>query len=656
MLAESIHLQRLYSITLLLLVTSCNNQELVVTAKLLFTDQPIQCPPICMESALDSDTPSPITFEVCFSSGECMPLASGNSILVRSAVTVQAPDGESIGEQLPSLEEGVYLKFDRWSDGNTNNPRSVNVGDSRIDLTAYYDVSTPTPIGSTARSRGCGNKAGIYTGLSASWAPVVDTPKYHVVQGPVMSSSVSDEDLYTVHESNDLNIWIQLSKREQVRMLSAKNGTLGHRPGQIEVELESGSIPTWAWPSEEVPSKRGNPDDSAETADIAWVKGKWIFDCGHQDSNISHGAWTEIHPPVATAVMRGTRGGKLFLRDDIIKYFPELNDRSTGIQGVQVDMWLNEDVGKGAAESVQCATALANNQGCIFEPVLDIKQVHEFDIPLPPPPPGLDPSAVFRVKVLRLQEGQPAPEITQVSSLGVNKLHVKLDLTNYSDSWRTCDLQNELYGENLINCQGSAYGATIIAGWEIFQYPADLVRVRLVVNNLQLFGDYETEGGNGEYRMWLQVGPAAALGGDPLQSINLALHQINPDLASAPGEGEGYPLMLDGAPLRFHFNIRENNAESNRIRLYLNGYEEDAIWDDDLNTLERIFYKDNLFWEYAGGFPDWSTSAYGEETIYGTSRDSTLPPIFYGDQILGGGGIFFNHRLDYFLEKVVISP
>lgn len=656
MLDRITDLKYLYPLLIIPILISCNNQELTVTAKLLFTDQNIECPPICMEGPTDSDTPSPLSFKICFPDDDCLQIESGKSIIMSSSVTVKAPDGESPGEQLPTLEEGVFLKFDRWSDGNTDNPRTIAMGDAISDLVAYYDISVPQAIGTTASSRGCGNIAGIITGLSSSWAPVVDTPNYHIVQGPVMSSRVSDEDLYTIHESNDLNMWILLSEREQVKMLSSKNGQLGNRPGQIEVELESGSIPTWAWPSEEVPDKEGQPDVSSNNADIAWIKGVWIFDCGHQDSEISHGAWTEIHPPIATAVMRGTRNGKLFLKQDISEYFPDLNELATGIEGVQVDLWLNEDVGEGAAKSVQCAMALANNQGCIFDQVLDINDIHEFDIPLPPPPDGLDPAAVFRIKVLRLQEGQPEPEITQIVSNGVRKLHVKLDLTDYNDTWRTCTLQNELYNQDLINCQGNAYGATIIAGWEIFKNPADLNRVRLMVHNLQLFGDYETEGGNGEYKIWLDLGPGAAFGGDPLNSSHIALHKINKDLTSAPGEGESYPLYEDGSPLTFYFNIRENNPESNRIRIFLNGYEQDAIWDDDLNNLERIFYKDDVFWEVAGVSPSWAPSSYGEEKMFGAFRAGTSPPISYEDGIFGESSVpSFNHRLDYFMEEIELE-
>jgi hypothetical protein len=641
----------------LLILVSCTAQrELTITAKFLVNDQPIQCPPICVEvdnPTSGSDTTKPISFEICNADADCVEVESGQSAQMLSNATVRAPDGISRGEQLPTMEKESYLKFMEWGDGSTDNPREVGVGPSPADLTAYFAAWEPLTVATTATARGCGNGAGILLGTSSAWAPVVDQPEFQTVQGPVTDSHVSAVDLFSNHTTNDVNMWILLSREEQFNLLSEKNGELGHRPGQIEIEWEEGSWPMWAWPSPESQGLDEPPVPDPDDADIAWVKGAWIFDCAHQDDGIVQGAWTEIHPPIAVAVMRGTAQGRLFLKEDIATYFPELHEKATGIQGVQVDLWINGDAGP-AVESVKCAKAWGQGAGCIATPVFDITGIYEFDIPLPPAPTPLEPEAQFRVQFLRLEPDQPMPEITpSVIDATTNQLHLRLDLSDYKDKWSTCQKQNDLPGENLVNCAGAAYGVTVIAGWEVFAYPTDLHRVRLMVNSIEIHDDGEGEDGDGEYKMWLEVGPGAALAGDPLNPATVALHRINPSLNSVEGNGETYPLIQNGNALVFFFNIRESDPASNLLSLYLHGYEDDPIWDDELRDLVRVFYRDSVVWEVSGIAPDWAPASYGMETFFGTVRANTTPPIPYSDPVPGDCSVpCTNHWFDYIIEEV----
>ncbi|MFN2234138.1 MAG: hypothetical protein ACK2U1_07905 [Anaerolineales bacterium] len=644
----------------IVILASCTpNKELVITAKFLANDQTIECPPICVEvddPPSGPDTSEPISIEVCPVGTDCFQLESGQSVKVSSDVTVRVPDGISPGQQLPTMEKDSYLKFMEWSDGNTDNPRTVEFSAGAADLTAYFAAWEPLTVSSDATDRGCGNDVGIWLGTSASWAPVTDQPQYQIVQGPVTSSHVSDADLYTVHKTNDVNMWILLPREEQFSLLSEKNGQLGNRPGQIEIEWESGSYPTWAWPSPEVLEPDEPPIPNIDDADIAWVKGTWIFDCGHQDSAIEQGAWTEIHPPIATAVMRGTREGRLFFKEYISTFYPELelHEEAKGIQAVQVDMWINGDGGEGAVKSVKCAKAFGDGAGCIFNPVFDITGVYEFDVPLPPAPSPLDPEAQFHIGFRRLQPGQPVPEITPTFfTEATDHLHVKLDLSNYKDAWSTCKQQNELPGENLVNCAGDAYGVTMIAGWEVFKYPTDLHLVRLTVNSIQIFDDMEGEGTDGEYKLWLDVGPSGALTGDAPGNGHVALHTINPALNDVAGNGESYSLTQNGNSLVFLFNVRENNPESNKISLTLDGYEEDLIWDDKLRKLVRVFHQG--FVTFDGTPPGGALPSYGMETVFGTVRANTSSPIPYSDYVrrIPDACInCFTHSLDYTIEEV----
>lgn len=645
---------------------------LTITAKYLANDQPIQCPTTCMEvdnPKSGSDTTKPLSFEVCSASTGCFQLESGTSAKVHSNATIKAPDGISRGQQLPALEKDVYLKFQKWNDGVGAFPRTLGSTADNVDLIAYYAAWEPATVATTSSGRGCGNDVEIFLGTGAQWAPVQDQPEFNEIEGPVTDSHVSDTDFYGNHNSNDVNMWVLLSGEEVFKMLSRNvSGQYGQRSGQIVVEWEEGSYPTWAWASRETVNQDEPAVPKIDDADYVWVKGKWIFDCGHEDDQILQGAWTEIHPPLATAVMRGTREGKLFLKDDVSKYFPDLHKRATGLQGVQVDLWINGD-GGGAVESVKCAMTWAAGMGCVFTPVFDIRGVYEFDVPLPPAPSPLYSEAKFRVKFLRLQSGQPQPVVTPaVVTSSTTELHVKVDLSNYTDTWQTCTKQNTLYGENLVNCHGDAYGVTIIAGWEIFSYPPDLHRVRAIINGIQIFDDMEGEDGDGEYKLWLEAGPAAALGGDPLNPTIVALHNLNPGLNDAAGDGESYPLLQNNSPLMFLFNIRENSTESNKLRLLLDGYEDDPVWDDEIRDLLRVFYSGYSLWDPDNGYPDWAAQppmncttlppascTYGKETRWGTVRGTSTPPIRYGDQVWGDCSVpCFNHLLDYTIEELAL--
>lgn len=645
------------------------DRELTITAKFLANDKIVQCPPICMEvdnPPSGPDTTKPLSFEVCSAATQCFQLESGKSAKVSADATVKAPDGKSRGEQLAALEREVFLKFQKWADGPTAESRSVGFKGKQTDLTAYYAAWLPVKVPTTSSSRGCANDVEIFLGTGSQWAPVKDQPKFEVIEGPVTYAYVSDTDYPGNHNTNDHLMWVLLSGEEPYKMLSEKNGQFGSRPNQIQVEWEWGSYPTWAWPSPEAVDLDEPAIPKIDDADLVWIKGKWIFDCAHEEEGILQGAWTEIHPPIAVAVMRGTRKGKLFLRDDISKYVPELHRKATGIQGIQVDIWINGDGGE-AVESVKCAKPWADGMGCIFTPTFDIRGVYEFDIPLPPPPTNLYPEAKFRLKMLRLQPGQPKPLITpSIITSGVKKLHLKLDLSNYSDTWRTCRMQNEVYGEKLVNCSGDAYGVTLIAGWELFDYPPDLRRVRLLTNSIKIYDDIEGENGDGEFKLWLDVGPGANKAGDPLKPLSVALHGINPGLNDAAGDGESYALIQNGSTLSYVFNIRENSSESNKLRLFLHGYEDDPIWDDELGNLLRVLYLNKTIWEPDNGYPEWArwppsncmaltapNCFYGKETQWGTARDKTSPPIPYDDHIWGDcDPPCFSHSLDYVIEEL----
>lgn len=642
--------------------------QVLLGARYLDTSIDLQCPPACVEQEKHNDGQHPITFRVCASGRQCRDVTTGSSIKLSGSVTLKAPDGLSKEEQIAAFEADSYVYFHSWSDGVTDNPRTLSVGRLPRKLYAYYTVREPSTVVTTAGERGCCWTAPL---MGPNWVEVKEPGSgsdYSEIFGPVTEAGMAGEDFPGSHSTQDYNFWVLLEGEEISKMLSHKGSQWGDRPNQIQVEWEDGSYPLWARPSAETRQLDDPEVPKIDDADLVWLRGKWIFDCGHVDGDIDRGAWTEIHPPVAAATMRGTRSGKLFLREDVERYFPELNPKAAGIRGVQVDLWINGDGGP-AVEQVKCGGLLCPfTAGCIFTPAFDVQGVYSFEVPLPSLPTAPHPQAKFLVQSLRLAPGQPLPTVTRVLSGSNPHLDVRVDLSSYRDTWQTCKRQNSEFGESLSNCSGDAYGVTIVAGWEMFEYPPDLRRVRLDLEDVKIFDDSEGEDGDGEFKMWLQLGPSTILAGDPLSpaaTTSIALHKINPGLNDAEGDGESYPLMVNGSALTRTFNILDSTPESNKLKLQLEGYEDDPVWDDDLRDLKREFYLNYTLWDPPNGYPGWAPDCgpgssgplcfYGKETVFGTQRKNTVSPIAYDDHVWGQCGVpCWLYSLEYKLEELAL--
>jgi len=646
------------------------DKEITLTARELETGQVLQCPPICLQVEKPKDAAIPLAFTVCSAATGCFSLESGKSAKVSSPVTLTAPDGTSSGQVMATFEEGVFLKFHSWEDKSKTNPRQITLTAPSMDLSAYFAVWEPKPITTSASQAGCKpSPIGAFVGtflafppaapFMLDWANWVEISRgYQTVSGPVTAGHIAGEDFFGSHLTQDYNFWLLLSGENAISMLSQnKNGQYGERPNQFVVEWEEGSYPRWAWPYPSATAAKldkPKPSDILD-GDLAWVTGKHIYDCGHQEDYILQGAWTEIHPPIGTAVMRGIHGGKLFLKlDDTANELTDLNPRATGIEGVQVDIWFNGD-GGAAVETLQHKVP-----GTPF----DIRGKYEIQVPLPPPPQPLYPEAKFKVYFSRLLPSQPQPMVTPHFTPSGGTLDITLDLSNYDDTWQTCKQQTQ-FGEKLSNCRGAAYGVRIKAGWERFDYPPDLRRVQVTLGDVKIYDDYEGEDGDGEFKMWLDVGPAAALGQG---EVSVALHDINTGLGDAAGNGESYSLVKNGNLLTYVLNIRENIPESNYLQLYLHGYEDDPIWDDAFNKLEREFRKTTTTWKPSNGYPKWAVGCYsgggpvlpgtpaceyGNEKSFGTERTNTQQPIPYDDHVWGDCNVpCWGYSLSYRIEEL----
>ena len=686
--------------------------ELTIRAKAAGTDLDLPWPGIGMEDPppftpkasaaqrKDRDMATPVTFQVYDTrQKQWIPLQRGAVATFPHTVILKAPDGNpKHGEQLATTEPEDYLQFHSWNKVNKVNPVKVTLSyPAQID--AFYTFFDPPPLpwppqpgsstkdpGTRAEECGCNWTAGVF---GPNWVQTNPLEEYVDIQGQVMESHVSGTDLFLSHSSKDWNVWILLSGEDPMKYLSQENGRWGERPNQIGLEWESGSWPKWARPMEYLLG----PDELPPKVygDIIWARGKHIYDCGHQRASINNGAWTEIHPPIATAVMSGTQVSRDFYLiddEDIGKAIGEqsgktLTQGTKSISGVQVDFWANSDPGP-AGRHVKCGAAMSS---LIFggitcpgvDNLLDIKQTYTFEVPLPPPPPSLNGEAQysqFHWWLGRLESGQPRPRVTITPANYTwqnppTKLTVEVDLRNYTDHG-TCARQAALYQEELSNCGGEAYGFTLRAGWEVLAYPPDLRRIRVNVESLMVYHDSEGWG-DGEFKVNLHIGPKTILGTktDPLPDDPgpiEALQSINPGLNDAHN---GTPYNLFGKPhgspmLSYLLNVRTNEPGKNQWTLKVEGYEEDVFCDDDFGNLGRKFpSSESQFLEFQGLWPDWSgcdashwnpqtVCWYYFETVFGTTRNIDAIPIRYEDKRMVDGEVIYG--LNYWVSEEALPP
>lgn len=120
------------------------------------------------------------------------------------------------------------------------------------------------------------------------------------------SSEVAEEDLWWNHFSHDFTIKVIPDPAYHYLLSSFVNtdGSIGvHTDMEVEWDSASlmdekegferiwGAVPEFVWPT---------------VGDRVWVSGRWIFDCGHDDSSdVAHVQFsTEIHPPRALVAFR----------------------------------------------------------------------------------------------------------------------------------------------------------------------------------------------------------------------------------------------------------------------------------------------------------------------------------------------------------------
>jgi hypothetical protein len=423
---------------------------------------------------------------------------------------------------------------------------------------------------------------------------------YKLLEGRVYKSWVSDQDNFLNHDSHDFNFNV-MPDPEYLRLVSTTPEwdcpcAPSWYADLIGVEWETDSFPERFWPS---------PGDRVS------VFGYWILDCGHADPQGNF--YTEIHPSVGIAVQR-PRPVEIPEDEQLIFDFPDGPvSSSVGnniiVPGVITDIWFNEEAGEitrncsstGLHEPALCNSTTAPR--CIINSRID--RLFEFNIYLPKSPAatlkarGINvPPTPLYVKILNLGGpggGGPDPEIiitNEVDALfsegEVTYLKVKLPLQNFN---------------------GGVYARRIVAAWvypspdnwELKKWSIHFWRLGVIDPsdgsigvNLGIYQNTHFLDGewylwftsNNRDQEWTRILSHASVGGSlPV----LTWHTGELGVSSRP-----YINPFDRVDNEQRLGPHILSYPEQGVRLGAGGYEDDAVWDDDLGRVsERVLSAGN---------------------------------------------------------------
>jgi hypothetical protein len=148
--------------------------------------------------------------------------------------------------------------------------------------------------------------AGFLAFTEPEWVYVYRNPAIRVAEGTVNDAHTAGGDLPEGHDWYDLNSDLKVDPAYQYLLAGNEDD-----PGHLHVEWETGTVPTYAWPTDGLQKDAG---------DGLKVWGSWIWDCGHwgqsftdpdyflpgsQETNHPlRGEQTEFHPMLGMVVTR----------------------------------------------------------------------------------------------------------------------------------------------------------------------------------------------------------------------------------------------------------------------------------------------------------------------------------------------------------------
>jgi hypothetical protein len=314
-----------------------------------------------------------------------------------------------------------------------------------------------------------------------SHAPPLSDPV--TVHGTVALSKVNETgDFPSSHVTYDQNTFITVDPGD-TGLVATGNVSANHgvEAGTMEVELEYGKYPLFAW---------------GGTGDRFTGYGRWIWDCGHPDpdppgacsittsqpcfidadctapvcsgclagetcTNVTFTYHSELHVPQALALSR-VGGGYAFSKPVRAGRHP----------ATRTDVWISADLG-GAGDlcpithHAQAVDLLTVDCFPFSRPIADVNaRDFEFDVPLPPRPPG---ARTPRVKVFdQTPRKLPKAKVTTTFVDGATPVvHATVHMT-----------------ERVRGVLPSSVGKTIIAGWK--RDRTRMTRVRVDVTGIEV--------------------------------------------------------------------------------------------------------------------------------------------------------------------------
>jgi PASTA domain-containing protein len=404
--------------------------------------------------------------------------------------------------------------------------------------------------------------------VDPEWVSVMADDVAQVAEGTVRESHVATNDWPYNHDSHDWNFIVGLDGAYQ--FLHSDSNPVEGGEQRMEMEWEEKYFPIGFRPA---------------VGDRFWVLGRWIFDCGHQPYR------TEIHPPKAVAF---TRSAPAFLAGD------------------------------NHASSANKTFVYIHGRGGYYDTSV-AQQDYDFDIPMPPKPPGRSnaPPAMASPRVIgncqvtactvpravvQSTVGGVTPTLTFVPAADPTHVHVHYPLQAVADA-----------------SPNREFASTIVTAWQQNVPTVKFRRLCVSFDSIKVLDDHDTA--SGEWRLRLYDGAEWIL--PPLAARN-ALDDVD----------NGQVVNLRDP--HDHRRCQEivNVPKSGSIRIGAGGWESDPI--DDLiddhsgNALKLLDENDNI------GFLNHSFSAaenFGTDAPHDSlSRPTDDDEHFGSDTAPGPGG------------------
>ena len=327
-------------------------------------------------------------------------------------------------------------------------------GDARAaeaELAAKVDL-VDSKLG---KSRGCRDSLTELARETPGWVSVDPSDPQVIIEGTVHHSKMADVDFPFSHDSHDFNWHVDPDPQYQNRMSDANEVKNGRR--LMEMEWESRYFPTFFW---------------LVAGDRVFVRGRWIFDCGHPPY------YTELHPVTLSVATR---------------YKPyQFADQNNPSHANMTYIY-------------------AGGQGGYYTQKV-LGQDYSFNIPVPPKP---SPNATLVTQVVSTSHAGAAPIMTPVTVDGKQMVQVKLPLSRIPDNtprwwlhdWilaaqRAIVLQKPIPPKNR-PANPPTYSAVLASAWKEPTVSKGFRMIRVTFDDYVVKDDHDT--GSGEWNMVIRV-------------------------------------------------------------------------------------------------------------------------------------------------------